>query len=128
MATLTRPAVRTTTALPPLRSRSLVSRFRANPRLVFGAAVIALMCLIALVAPVLAPCPPNEQVLVDRLQPPSPQHWMGTDAFGRDVLSRAMWASRLSLSIAVLSVAIATVVGLVVGISAGYFGGWLDTP
>src|SRR4249919_3645624 len=88
----------------PARGRSVLDRLRRNPRAVVGAGIVAALCAIALLAPLLAPYPPEVQSLALRNRPPSPEHWMGTDTFGRDILSRAMWASRVSLAVGILAV------------------------
>jgi peptide/nickel transport system permease protein len=101
-------------------------RFLRNPRVVVGVAIICGLYVIALLAPVVAPQDPNAQVLLDRLKPPSPQHLLGTDQLGRDILSRAIWAARLSLGVSLVATLITLVVGTLVGLVSGYFGGWLD--
>jgi peptide/nickel transport system permease protein len=101
-------------------------RFLRNPRVVVGLAIICSLYLIALLAPIVSPQDPNTQVLLERLKPPSPQHWMGTDQLGRDMLSRAIWAARISLGISLVATFITLVVGTLVGMVAGYFGGWSD--
>ena len=92
----------------------------------FGGALLLVIGILAIAAPLVAPYPPDEQAILQRYRPPSPEHLMGTDAFGRDVLSRAIWASRVSLSVGVVSVLISGVIGVVVGGLAGFVGGWLD--
>jgi peptide/nickel transport system permease protein len=101
-------------------------RFLRNPRVVVGLVTICALYLIALLAPVLAPQDPNAQVLLQRLKPPSPQHWMGTDQLGRDMLSRAIWAARVSLGVSLVATFITLVVGALIGLVSGYFGGWAD--
>ncbi len=101
-------------------------RFLRNPRVVVGLAVICSLYLIALLAPLVAPQDPNAQVLLDRLKPPSPQHWLGTDQLGRDLLSRAIWAARVSLGVSLIATFITVVLGTLVGLMSGYFGGGLD--
>src|SRR5581483_4316219 len=110
----------------PGRGRSALDRFRRNPRAIVGATIVVALCLMALLAPILAPYPPEVQSLALRYRPPSPEHWMGTDSFGRDVLSRAMWAARVSLAVGVLAVAVSISISVVVGSLAGYYGGRLD--
>jgi peptide/nickel transport system permease protein len=78
-------------------------------------------------APAIAPYSYSTQSLLQRLQPPSPTHWLGTDGFGRDVLSRTIWGSRVSLEIGLFATALSLVVGTVVGSLAGYLGGAVDT-
>lgn len=91
-----------------------------------GAVGVGLFVMTALAAPVLAPYDPNGIDLLDILKPPSASHWLGTDQFGRDILSRVLWGARTSLTVAVASLALAAAVGIVVGALAGYRGGWLD--
>ena len=98
-----------------------------NPVTLVSALVLALAVIVALLGPFLAPYGVNTIDVPDALQPPSPQHWFGTDDLGRDVLSRVLIATRASLLVAVASVAFALVVGVLVGVVAGYAGGWLDT-
>jgi peptide/nickel transport system permease protein len=74
----------------------------------------------------LAPWDPNLQILGDRLLPPSWHHWLGTDQFGRDVLSRLMFGSRISLAVGLVSVSIYVTIGTLVGALAGYYGGRTD--
>lgn len=115
-----------TTSGPTARSRSALDRFRRNPRAIVGASIVAALCAIALLAPVLAPYPPEIQSLALRYRPPSPEHLMGTDNFGRDILSRAIWASRVSLAVGILAVTVSITISVVVGSLAGYYGGRLD--
>jgi peptide/nickel transport system permease protein len=91
-----------------------------------GAVVIALMALLAVVGPFIAPYDPISQRLLDRLQPPSASHWMGTDHLGRDILSRLLFGARITLGIALAAASVAAFVGIVVGTTAGYYGGRLD--
>ena len=88
---------------------------RQNKLAAFSAVLIALVLLLAVFAPLIAPYGEAEQDVLARLQPPSAAHWFGTDELGRDVLSRILYGSRLSL-----------VIGIVLGLLAGYFGGWAD--
>lgn len=102
-------------------------RFAGNPLSVFGFVILALLIIVAAIGPMLAPHDPLQQVLADRLLPPgSVSHWLGTDQLGRDILSRLIYGSRLTLSIAILVVVIVVPVGLLVGTTAGFFGGWID--
>jgi len=91
-----------------------------------GAGVVAILCGLAVAAPIIAPHDPVKQNLLLALQPPSFEYPMGTDAFGRDVLSRLLHGAGLSLSIGFISVAIAVAAGLPVGLAAGYYGGRLE--
>jgi peptide/nickel transport system permease protein len=111
------------------RGQALRRGLGANPLLVAGALMSALIVLIALLAPLLAPFPGDagsatHPFLV--LHPPSAQHWFGTDNVGRDVYSRVLYGARISPLIAVIVLAISCAVGIPLGVAAGYFGGWLD--
>jgi peptide/nickel transport system permease protein len=103
-------------------------RFSANPLSVFGLVILVLLIIFATIGPSLAPHDPLRQVLADRLLPPgSPSHWFGTDQLGRDILSRLIFGSRLTLSIAILVVVLVVPIGLAVGTTAGFCGGFVDT-
>jgi peptide/nickel transport system permease protein len=91
-----------------------------------GLAILALLGLVALLAPLLAPYPPNAIDASHILAGPTWSHPFGFDALGRDVLSRVLYAYRASLSISLGAVALALVLGLPIGVVAGYFGGWVD--
>jgi peptide/nickel transport system permease protein len=98
----------------------------ANPLNLVALALIAVFALCALLAPVIAPYDPLAQDLAQRLRPPSPEHWLGTDSLGRDIASRILYGARISLIIGVVVVASAGVVGTVIGLIAGYAGGLVD--
>ena len=103
-------------------------RLIRNPLAVIGLVIIALLIVMAVFAPVIAPYDPIAQNLQGRLQPPlSGGHLLGTDEFGRDIFSRIVYGSRVTLYIVLLVTLTAPVFGLVVGTVAGYFGGWVDT-
>lgn len=103
-------------------------RFRRNRLALAGAAGIALLYLAALLTPVLAPHPPNEIDLDGgSYRPPSAGNPLGTDKYGRDVFSRILYGSRISLSIGLISALIAVSVGTFAGVLAGYFRGAVDT-
>ncbi|MCX2714939.1 ABC transporter permease [Mycolicibacterium sp. J2] len=99
----------------------------ANPLTVLSAAVLAGVVVIALTAAWIAPYGVNDVDVPQALRPPSGAHWLGTDELGRDVLSRILVAVQASMKVAVVSVAFAAVVGVTLGVLAGYRGGWLDT-
>ncbi len=103
--------------------------FRSNRLAMFGLAIVAALILVAIFAGVLAPYNPvvGGDLRTARLLPPSSAHWMGTDDQARDILSRIIYGSRLTLMVVVLVAVIATPIGLLVGTTAGYFGGWVDT-
>lgn len=101
-------------------------RLLRNRRVTIGVAVLITMYLVGLLAPLLAPHDPNAQVLLDRLKPPSGAHPLGTDHLGRDILSRAMWATRVSLSVSLVAMLITIGVGTVLGLLSGFLGGGVD--
>jgi peptide/nickel transport system permease protein len=90
----------------------------------FGLIIIVAFILIAILAPLFAPYEPNEIDLSSALQQPSSVHWLGTDALGRDTLSRVIFGSRTSLEIGLIVVGISCAVGMLLGLLAGYYGGW----
>ncbi|MBS3948727.1 MAG: ABC transporter permease [Dethiobacter sp.] len=101
-------------------------RLRHNRLAMFGVAVIALLTMAAVFAPWLAPYSPTAQNLPQRLQPPGPTHLLGTDDFGRDILSRIIHGARASLLVGFFSVGAALVGGGFLGMLAGYYGARLD--
>lgn len=92
-----------------------------------GGAVFLLICLACLLAPVIAPYNPVHQDIANALLPPGARHWFGTDNFGRDMLSRILYGGRPTLAIGGLTVLITLVLGVPVGLIAGYYGGRIDT-
>ena len=100
---------------------------RHNPVAIVGAAILLLLVVTAALAPAIAPYDPTAQTLSARNAGPSSAHWLGMDALGRDVLSRVIYGSRISLFIGLFTVSAAVAVGAMVGALAGYFGGWLDS-
>jgi peptide/nickel transport system permease protein len=98
-----------------------------NPVTVVSAVVLGVVVFVAVAANWIAPFGVNDVDVPNALQPPSGHHWFGTDELGRDVLSRVVVATQASMRVAVVSVAFAVVVGVTVGIIAGYRGGWVDT-
>ncbi len=92
----------------------------------FGGAVCLVLVLTALFAPVLAPADPTAIDLAARLAPPGSGHLLGNDALGRDILSRIIYGSRVSLEVGVITVAVSLVLGTAIGSVAGYRGGWAD--
>ena len=93
----------------------------------FGVVIIAILLVGSALAPWLAPFDPDDIDIVNRYAPPaSPGHWLGSDDLGRDVLSRLMFAGRISLSVGIAAMLVTVVVGFAVGASAAYHGGWVD--
>ena len=108
------------------RLGSAIYFLRRNPRMIVGGAIVLCWLIIAIFAPFLAPYDPIKVNVTDSLIPPGGAHWLGTDDLGRDVLSRVMWGSRVSLSVGVISVSIGLLVGTSLGLAAGYLGGKFD--
>lgn len=102
-------------------------RFFANKLAVVGLGIIVLLVLVAVLAPVLAPFDPLKQDLNATLQSPGGSHLLGTDALGRDQLSRLIYGSRIAVVVGLASILLAVAIGVVLGAMAGYFGGWVDT-
>ncbi|MGV0819724.1 ABC transporter permease [Martelella sp. AMO21009] len=97
-----------------------------NPLAAIGLAIVLLLIVMAIFAPWLAPYSPFGQALGERLQPPSMEHWMGTDELGRDILSRVIYGARITLMIVLLVAVISAPIGLLAGAVSAYFGGWTD--
>lgn len=110
----------------PTQGRLLHSA-RAYPAATLSAVLLALVILMALGAPLLAPYDPTAQRPAERLAGPSAGHWLGTDELGRDILSRIVVGSRTTLLAAGLSVVLAFAIGVLLGVVAGYFGGPVET-
>jgi len=103
-----------------------VVTFVRDPIAVTGLLLVLLLLICAIFAPAIANHPPNAQDLTARLSPPSATHWFGTDEFGRDVFSRVMFGSRVTLLTITAVVIVIAPIGLIVGCAAGYIGGWVD--
>lgn len=101
-------------------------RFLKHRLAVFGSGILILMVLMAVFAPWLTPYNPNATNLTQTLSPPSAQHILGTDGVGRDVLSRLIAGSRVSLSVGFLAGFLTTIIGVVFGAVSGYYGKWVD--
>lgn len=100
--------------------------FSGNWLAMLGLLIILALLVIAVLAPWIAGQSPIAQDLAARLQPPSAEHWFGTDAFGRDIFARVVYGARITLMIVVLVAVTAAPLGLLVGTVAGYLGGWVD--
>ncbi len=108
------------------RRRATLRRYARHPAFVSGAIGVVLLVLVAVFAPWLAPHPPTRTDLMNTLTPPSATYWLGTDAFGRCVLSRLIWGTRISLQVGLYVVLISLTAGTLLGAVAGYVGGWLE--
>jgi peptide/nickel transport system permease protein len=101
-------------------------RLLRSPAATFGAVVVLLAVLVAVLAPWIAPFDPSLQDIGQRLQPPSAAHLLGTDGLGRDLLSRLIYGARPTLGLVALVVVLTVPIGLIVGIVSGYCGGWIE--
>ncbi|CAO3455923.1 ABC transporter permease [Azospirillum sp. Vi22] len=118
-------ATATLSASASARRSSLVRYFR-HPGFLIGVILLTLLLIVAVAAPWIAPMSPLETDLANTLAPPSAAHLLGTDQFGRDVLSRLIWGTRISLQVAVAVMALSLSLGMVIGAVAGFFGGWVE--
>jgi peptide/nickel transport system permease protein len=105
---------------------TIASAMRHNRLTMTGLTIVTLLVLMALLAPLLAARPPSLQDLAGRLRPPGAGGWFGADELGRDVYSRVVYGARISLGMVTLVVVIVGPIGLLIGCTAGYVGGWLD--
>lgn len=105
---------------------STTSRLTADTRTRVGAAVVIVMAIMAVFAPLVARHDPNAIDLINLLMPPSRAHWLGTDVQGRDVWARLVYGSRVSLGVGIVSQTIAVSLGITLGLLAGYYRGWVD--
>lgn len=102
-------------------------RLSSNPVALGSLIVLAILVIVAIFVPFLAPYSFSDQTLTDKLQGPSAKHWLGTDDLGRDTLSRLMYGARISLTVALGVEAFVITIGLTVGLIAGFTGGWIET-
>ncbi|CTQ53287.1 putative D,D-dipeptide transport system permease protein DdpC [Roseibium album] len=118
-------------SVPPTRNHGALDHFlyvlRSNPVTLLAFMMLAVLLVAALVGPAITPYDPLTSNAAIALQPPSLDHWFGTDNLGRDVFSRVIVATRLDLAISVAAVALSFVIGSLLGSIAGYWGGWLDS-
>lgn len=105
----------------------LVRSVAVQPLAAFGVLLLTAFVLCAIFAPILAPQDPAQLDLAGRLLPPGPGHVFGTDTLGRDILSRTLYGARISLVVAVSVVSLSLGAGLIAGLAAGFYGGWIDT-
>ena len=112
---------------PETMLRLFCEKFFKNKLAVAGSVILLIIIFSAIFAPVIAPYAPEHQDLLKRLQPPSAEHFMGTDKLGRDIFSRVLYGARVSLLVGFVSVVGAITIGTVVGAVAGYFKGFVDS-
>jgi len=98
-----------------------------NRLAVIGGTLVALVFILSIFAPLFAPYNPSMIDIKSILVGPSSSHWLGTDDLGRDVLSRMLWGGRISLEVGFVAVGIATLIGIILGSLAGFYGGWIDS-
>ena len=110
-----------------MRQREFWARLKRNRMAMTGLALVLGLFVVSAFAPWLAPYDPLIIDLKQVLMPPSPAHYLGTDTLGRDVLSRIIYGSRVSLKVGFVAVGLATLIGLFIGALAGYYGGWVDS-
>lgn len=106
--------------------RRFIRTLRNSPSAVIGATVVLLLVIVALFAPAVAPYDPLAVNSSALLQPPSADHWLGTDPLGRDLLSRIIYGARISLQLGLIAVSIAAVSGTLLGLTGGFYRGWFD--
>lgn len=114
------------TAAPSGRGRARLAVLLRDPGTRVGAAILAMVVCMAVLAPWLAPYDPTEQDILAKFQPPSAAHWFGTDEYGRDLLSRVIYGARPALVVGILSVAVSVAIGAPLGMIAGLRGGRVD--
>ncbi len=123
VADLSQPALQNIGASPTQRR---LRALRRNPMAMIGLAIIVFWAIAAIIAPFTGMREPLAQDIVYRLKPPTAQYWFGTDELGRDVFSRVIYGARISLPIGFVVILFATIMGSIVGASAGYIGGMYD--
>jgi peptide/nickel transport system permease protein len=106
--------------------RDAAHRLVRTPSAMVGLFLISLFVFVAVFAPFISPYDPTAGSIVNRFEPPSVQHLLGTDLQGRDILSRIFWGARASLWVSILSVTLGLLIGLFAGAISGFIGGWLD--
>lgn len=103
-----------------------IREFYRDPKAVVASVILLTFIVIAILAPLIAPHPVNQQDVYRSLQGPSLEHPLGTDRLGRDLLTRLMYGARISVSVGLIAVGIAAGIGVPLGLLSGYFGRWLD--
>mgnify|MGYP001390779914 CR=1 FL=1 len=106
--------------------RDFWKRFGQNRMALFGFIIIIVILLMAVFAKWMTPFDPYAMETLNRLQSPNSEHWFGTDQFGRDIFSRMIYGARISLQVGIIAVGFSFVVGTLIGMVAGYKGGWVD--
>ena len=107
-------------------TRRVLKRMRRTVNIWFGSVILLIVVVLAVFAPVVSSYNPILVTPADRMKAPSAQHLFGTDDFGRDVFTRLIYGGRLSIEVGLISIAVASIAGTLLGIVAGYYGGWVD--
>ena len=102
-------------------------RFRKHKLALVGLSTLIVMALLIILAPLFLPYKPETLDLTATFAPTTAQHWLGTDDLGRDILTRLLYAGQISMSVGIICTAIVIVIGALIGVISGYFGGWIDT-
>lgn len=110
-----------------LKNNPIWYKLKQNKMTWVGLVILGLIVLLSLAAPLISPFDPNKIDLVNKFQPPSSEHWFGTDEVGRDIFTRILFGARLSLGVGILIIIIAAIIGIVIGTISGYIGGIVDT-
>lgn len=108
------------------RRKIIMSRLLANKLAMLGGIIVVVLVIVAIIGPWITPHDPLEMTLAKQFMGPSREHWMGTDDFGRDILSRLIAGSRQSLMVGIVSISIGALIGMAIGLISGYFGGRTD--
>lgn len=106
--------------------RDAARRLARDRAAMVGLLVVFMLAVIAILAPAIVPYDPNDQSFRIKLEPPSAEHWLGTDEFGRDIFSRILIGARVALGVGIVPVLMALTVGVTLGLISGYYGGWID--
>ena len=120
------PEVTLTTPQPESLSRLILRRFLKHRLAAVAIVVLALVILSAVFAPLLSPYAPTDQLPAYQLKPPTADHWLGTDALGRDIFTRLLYGGQISLAVGLFSTLLTFTIGVLIGAASGYYGGWLD--
>jgi len=109
------------------RWKVFLKKISKNKSAVFGAAIILVYFILAIVGPMIAPYDPNKPMMANKLLTPNAEHWLGTDDKGRDILTRLLYGARISLMVGLVSTILGAAIGITMGIISGYYGRWVDT-
>ena len=109
------------------RAKVFYKKLAKNKSAMCGAAIVIIVTILAIIAPLIAPYEPNEMAFSKKLQAPSSENWFGTDDKGRDILSRLLFGARISLAIGFSATILGAFVGIILGLVSGYYGRWIDS-